>query len=73
MAREHRAIEDLVIKSQKYVKDYEQLQEYDEILNNEGDIFEANISDKPINTCFGIDVYEVDGELLSEQEYAKTL
>ena len=34
---------------------------------------DKELSDKPINTCFGIDVYEVDGELLSEQEYAKTL
>ena len=56
--------------NEEYIKFRKQ---YDEILNNEGDIFEANISDKPINTCFGIDVYEVDGELLSEQEYAKTL
>tara|TARA_Y100000004_G_scaffold13252_1_gene14145 strand:+ start:2219 stop:2704 length:486 start_codon:yes stop_codon:yes gene_type:complete len=66
-ADKQKLIESAVIK---YLKETNQ---YDEILNNEGDIFEANIPDKPINTCFGIDVYEVDGELLSEQEYAKTL
>ena len=67
LSNKQKLIESAVIK---YLKETNQ---YDEILNNEGDIFEANISDKPINTCFGIDVYEVDGELLSEQEYAKTL
>ena len=67
LSDKQKLIESAVIK---YLKETNQ---YDEILNNEGDIFEANISDKPINTCFGIDVYEVDGELLSEQEYAKTL
>ena len=67
LSNKQKLIESAVIK---YLKETNQ---YDEILNNEGDIFEANILDKPINTCFGVDVYEVDGELLSEQEYAKTL
>ena len=60
-------IESAVIK---YLKDTNQ---YEQILNEEGEIFEENIPAIPVNTCFGIDVYEVDGQLLSEQEYAKTL
>ena len=27
----------------------------------------------PYMTCFGVDVYEKDGELVAEDEYAKTL
>ena len=37
MAREHRAMEKLVEKSQKYMNDYEQLLEYEEILNSDDD------------------------------------
>ena len=32
-----------------------------------------DIEQEPYMTCFGIDVYEKDGELVSENEYAKTL
>ena len=32
-----------------------------------------DISDEPYMTCFGISVYEKDGELVSEDYYAKTL
>ena len=31
------------------------------------------IPEQPYMTCFGIDVYEKDGELVAEDEYAKTL
>ena len=37
LAREHRAMKELVEKSQKYEKDYEQVQEYEEILNSDDD------------------------------------
>ena len=35
MAREHKAMEELVDKSQKYLKDFEQLQEHEEIINSD--------------------------------------
>ncbi len=37
MAREHRNMENLVEKSREYLKDYEQLQEHEEILNSDDD------------------------------------
>jgi len=47
--------------------------EYDKLLNEEGDIPELNIEQEPYMTCFGIDVYERGDELVSETEYAQTL
>ena len=32
-----------------------------------------DINETPYMTCFGVDVFEKDGELISEFEYAKTL
>lgn len=50
----------------KYLKDTKQ---YESILQEQGDVFK--IDEEPFMTCFGIDVYEVDGELVSEENYAK--
>ena len=44
---------------------------YDMLLNEVREIPE--ISGEPYMTCFGIDVYDRNGELISEDEYAKTL
>ena len=44
---------------------------YDEILNESRNIPE--IDDTPYMTCFGVDIYEKDGQLVSEYDYAKTL
>ena len=44
---------------------------YDMLLNEVREIPE--ISSEPYMTCFGIDVYEKDNELVAEDEYAKTL
>ena len=46
---------------------------YEEILNESREIPEVYTDDKLFCTCFGVDVYERDGELRSEFEYAKTL
>ena len=46
---------------------------YEEILNESREIPEVNTDDKLFCTCFGVDVFERDGELRSEFEYAKTL
>ena len=44
---------------------------YDEILNESRNIPEIDAT--PYMTCFGVDIYERDGELVSEYDYAKTL
>ena len=44
---------------------------YDEILNESRNIPEIDAT--PYMTCFGVDIYEKDGELVSEYDYAKTL
>ena len=44
---------------------------YDMLLNEVREIPE--IEDEPYMTCFGMSVYEKDGELVSEDSYAKTL
>ena len=55
-----------------YLKDTNQ---FDELLNEEGEVmsFVFDPEDKPVGTAFGIDVYEVEDELISEKQYAKTL
>jgi hypothetical protein len=44
---------------------------YDMLLNEVREI--PDIADEPYMTCFGISVYEKNGELVSEDYYAKTL
>ena len=46
---------------------------YEEILNESREIPEVYTDDKLFCTCFGVDVFERDGELGSEFDYAKTL
>ena len=51
-----------------YLKDTKQ---YDDLLNEQGEVL--SIDEEPITNCFGVDIYEVDNKLISENEYAKTL
>ena len=44
---------------------------YDMLLNEVREMPE--IEEEPYMTCFGMDVYEKNGELVSEENYAKTL
>ena len=44
---------------------------YDEILTEHTDGPEIDVA--PYITCFGVDVYERDGELVAENEYAQAL
>jgi hypothetical protein len=53
-----------------YLKETNQ---YTTLLNEEGDVPNIDVEEEPIYTCFGIDVYEKDGQLISEKEYAKKL
>jgi len=44
---------------------------YDMLLNEVREI--PDIDEEPYMTCFGVSIYEKDGELVAEDEYAKTL
>ena len=50
-----------------------EINQYDNMLMEEGDVMTFEPEQKPICNCFGIDVYEIDDELISEKQYAKTL
>jgi len=65
---EHKSlIESAVIT---YLKDTEQ---FINLLKEEGNVPDYIVNEEPAYTCFGIDVYEKDGQLYSEKDYAKTL
>tara|TARA_B100001094_G_C18106859_1_gene758878 strand:+ start:100 stop:585 length:486 start_codon:yes stop_codon:yes gene_type:complete len=53
-----------------YLKETNQ---FNDMLKEEGDTPDFRNDDEVVSTCFGIDVYEKDGELVTEKEYAKTL
>jgi len=53
-----------------YLKDTNQ---FIDLLKEEGNVPDYIVNEEPAYTCFGIDVYEKDGQLYSEKEYAKTL
>ena len=60
-------IESTVIKYLKEQKLYE------ELLQEEGHIVgNKQITEQPINTCFGIDCYQIDNNIVEEKEYAKS-
>lgn len=60
-------IESTVIKYLKKEKLYE------ELLQEEGHIVgNKQITEQPINTCFGIDLYQIENNLVEEKEYAKS-
>ena len=46
---------------------------YEDILNENRNIPEVYTDDKFVMNCFGVDVFENNGELKSEFEYAKAL
>ena len=52
-----------------YLKETNQ---YDQLLNEQGEV-KPVYEQEPLMTCFGIDVYERNGQLYSEDDYAKTL
>ena len=61
---EHKSlIESAVIT---YLKDTEQ---FIDLLKEEGNVPDYIVNEEPAYTCFGIDVYEKDGQLYSEKEY----
>ena len=59
-------IESTIIKYLKKEKLYE------ELLQEEGHIVGKEVNEQPINTCFGIDLYQIENNLVEEKEYAKS-
>ena len=47
--------------------------EYENLLKEEGEVPSMTFEQEPYMTCFGIDVYDLGGQLISEKEYAQTL
>src|SRR6056300_1248765 len=45
-----------------------EINQYDQLLNEQGEV-KPVYDTEPVMTCFGIDVYEKDGQLYSEDEY----
>ena len=50
-----------------------QTDQYDNLLNEEGEVPTFEPEQDVFCNCFGIDVYELEDKLVSEKEYAKTL
>jgi len=65
---EHKSLIESAVIS--YLKETEQ---FIDLLKEEGNVPDYIVNEEPAYTCFGIDVYEKDGQLYSEKEYAKTL
>ena len=65
---EHKSLIESAVIS--YLKETSQ---YDNLLNEEGEVLTFEPEQEIFCNCFGIDVYEVDDKLISENEYAKTL
>ena len=59
---EHKSLIESAVIS--YLKETKQ---YDDLLNEQGEVI--SIDEEPITNCFGVDVYEVDNKLVSENEY----
>ena len=65
---EHKSlIESAVISYLKETNQYEQL------LTEQGNVMTPEVEQDVFCNCFGIDVYEVNDKLISENEYAKKL
>ena len=75
----------LLIKEDKSYEPYKQIIEsaivtylketdqYNNLLNEEGEVPTFEPEQEVFCNCFGIDVYELEDRLVSEKEYAKTL
>ena len=54
----------------KYLKEQKL---YEELLQEEGHIIgSVPLEDEPVNTCFGIDCYQIGNNIVEEKEYAKS-
>jgi len=71
LLRENKEYEDKKILIESAVISYlKETNQYNNLLNEQGEV-KPTYEQEPLMTCFGIDVYEKDGELYSEDQYEK--
>lgn len=71
LLRENKEYEDKKILIESAIISYlKETNQYDNLLNEQGEV-KPVYEQEPFMTCFGIDVYEKDGELYSEDQYEK--
>jgi len=71
LLRENKEYEQHKILIESAIVSYlKETKQYDNLLNEQGEV-KPVYEQEPFMTCFGIDVYEKDGELYSEDKYEK--
>ena len=71
LIKENKEYEDKKILIESAIISYlKETKQYDNLLNEQGEV-KSVYEQEPFMTCFGIDVYEKDGELYSEDKYEK--
>jgi len=71
LLRENKEYEQHKILIESAIVSYlKETKQYDNLLNEQGEV-KPVYGQEPFMTCFGIDVYEKDGELYSEDQYEK--
>ena len=69
LIKENKEYEDKKILIESAIISYlKETKQYDNLLNEQGEV-KPVYEQEPFMTCFGIDVYEKDGELYSEDKY----
>ena len=71
LLKENKEYEDKKILIESAVISYlKETNQYNNLLNEQGEV-KPTYEQEPLMTCFGIDVYEKDGEFYSEDQYEK--
>ena len=71
LIKENKEYEHHKVLIERAVNSYlKETNQYDQLLNEQGEV-KPVYETEPVMTCFGIDVYEKDGQLYSEDEYEK--
>lgn len=71
LIKENKEYEQHKVLIERAVNSYlKETNQYDQLLNEQGEV-KPVYETEPVTTCFGIDVYEKDGELYSEDQYEK--
>ena len=71
LIKENKEYEDKKILIESAIISYlKETNQYNNLLNEQGEV-KPVYGQEPFMTCFGIDVYEKDGELYSEDQYEK--
>ena len=71
LIKENKEYEDKKVLIESAIISYlKETKQYDNLLNEQGEV-KPVYEQEPFMTCFGIDVYEKDGELYSEDQYEK--